>query len=451
MAPVAFPHGEHPDGDPFAEADRLRHQNSALGKLEVKAMAEQALLDKATAAAAAGTPPSPAAAAGSHRAVVPPPTRSASLRSSRNTPSLYASSNKKVQPQQQQQAEVVVLDESEDDAQDAKDVEMAVIGRRSAPPSASKGAPVAPSHGNGNGKGASTRKHARDEPQEEDDIIMDDVDKPEAQRTRTTSPQAVAVQAPPPPIPAIKPLVRADSSNSLSSVPSSRATSPVVAELLNPPQAQAEALPSSSKSNAERAASPTEVPITAAVLGGPARSRAKSPPVAPVPKVKPPVKTVRLEMRLPAPGTADEVPMFSVEELAKEAGFGEEEEDEEDDDKEGSGSEGEEGDSDESGGEGDKKKKEKKDGEGEGEDKMEGVQSTGGAAAGPSGTSPSAVAVTVPVVSRAMMPWTGTVADCVASAEEAQAWPQCRAGSPWRIRHRGSLRRRHGARPVRSA
>ncbi|KAK4048590.1 hypothetical protein OIO90_005760 [Microbotryomycetes sp. JL221] len=36
MAPLAIPHGEHPDGDPFAEQDRQAYEKSQLGQLEAR-------------------------------------------------------------------------------------------------------------------------------------------------------------------------------------------------------------------------------------------------------------------------------------------------------------------------------------------------------------------------------------------------------------------------------
>ena len=220
---------------------------------------------------------------------------------------------------------------------------------------------------------------------------MADVEQPEAQRARTKSPSpAPAID--PPPLPAVPALTRADSSNSLSSLPSSRATSPV-------PEKASSAAPSPAKVpdiNAEEtrmstvgaevdkvlanaaSRSPLEVPVNAPAghNPAPARARAKSPP-APLPKPKHVPRTIRLEIKLPAPGTATEVPQFNLDELAREAGYTEEPEDEED--KEGDESEGEEGDSEESDGDGGKKKKDKGKEKEKEDDKMDGVEATNGA------------------------------------------------------------------------
>ncbi|ORY88761.1 hypothetical protein BCR35DRAFT_204914 [Leucosporidium creatinivorum] len=378
MAPIAFPHGEHPDGDPFAEADKQRNSNSLLGRLEAQALAEQAQQEKA-AAQQQGTP--------SNRAAVPPPTRSASLRSSRSTTSAAASTKKA------EKLETVIIGDSDEDSQEAKEVALQMVagnGRRSAPVSAGKA----------NGKGVSTRKHAREETQE--DIVMVDADKPEAQRARTKSPtpQAEPSVVEAAPKSAVKTLTRADSSNSLSSLPSSRATSPVVQNLPAPAPPSASRVPSidallshplPSANEPTKAASPSEpievpvaVPASHQVHAPVPARRAKSPPVAPLPKPKRVSKTIRLEITLPAPGTAEEVPQHNIDELAKDAGYMDEPEPEaEDEEKDGSNTEGEDGDSDESDGEGGKKKKEQDqaDGKEKGDDKMEGVET----AAGPSG------------------------------------------------------------------
>lgn len=401
MAPIAFPHGEHPDGDPFAEADKQRSSNSLLGRLEAKALAEQEQQEKAVAHEQ-GTH--------SHRAVVPPPTRSASLRSSRSTTSALASAKKL------EKVETVVIGDSDEYSREAKEVALQMVGgagggRRSAPVSAGKA----------NGKGVSTRKHAREEPQE--DVVMVDADEPEAQRARTKSPtpQAEPIVVETAPKSPIKTLTRAESSNSLSSLPSSRATSPVAQKPAAPVAPPSASRISSSSIDAllshplpsgpAKAASPTEtieVPVAVPAnhhihAPAPAR-RAKSPPVAPLPKPKAVPKTIRLEITLPPPETADEVPQHNIDELAKDAGYADEPEPEaEDEDKDGSNTEGEDGDSDESDGEGGKKKKEQEqaDGKEKGDDKMEGGE---GAVAGPSGKAgaPTGDAAAAPVVSIAL-------------------------------------------------
>lgn len=385
MAPMSFPHGEHPDGDPFAEADKQRHANSTLGRLEAKALAEQAALEKQQSAAAGQQSPA------SNRATVPPPTRSASLRSSRNTLSLYSSQNGSGASgsASKKNLDMVVLEDSEDDAQEAEKVAAQITGRRSAPVSSSS---------KSTGKGPTTRKHARAETQE--DVAMVEAEQPEPQRARTTSPSSAAPAAAPvavPHVPAIPALARADSSNSLSSLPSSRATTPVAENnaTSSPSRAAGANVEGSKMSTVGQEVdkiianattrSPLEVPVNmpAGAQPAPARARAKSPPVAPAPKPKPAPRTIRLELKLPTPGTATEVPQYNVDELATEAGYTEEPE--EDEDKEGDESEGEEGDSEESDGDGGKKKKDSgKEKEKEKEDdKMEGVEGSNGDPAAP--------------------------------------------------------------------
>ena len=280
------PRGEHPDGDPFAAADKERNSNTPLGRMEQRAIEEARQLEQGIVAPVQSTP-QPGKSSHRHSSVE---------RNGQIIEMIDIDSDEEEQPSttlhegtpdsrdQRSHSHLELMHEESHDEENATEIEHAIDEHNELDTTMNEG----------------EDEEATEEEEEEEE---EDSEEDEDDENETSINIGAEVDLTSNPAPTDQPSA---SQLAKSSPQKATANDVVLPDLHTLPH-----LPS------DPAAPLDPVVVKPAPTRAP-RVRSPSPPP---PKPVVPAVTVRLEIVLPPPGNAD-VPMYSVAELAKEAGYG---------------------------------------------------------------------------------------------------------------------------------